>query len=129
MTFWFTVIHTNVSEVTSAAAAALIVSGWAVTGVTVFLLPTAVAAVRWDFGLPQVLLVGGDARHCLQVPVKDHLGALGSFSCHCYLYSLLQCELLLRQEVLLQLRVVQPGDEQALDDGLTEVIHLLAGLA
>ena len=127
--FWdcFAIIHANVSEVTCSATAALVLLGWAVTVVTVFLLAAVVAAVCGHLGHLQALLIGGHDSDDLLLAVEDNLGALGSFSGHRHLERLLECEVLLCQEVLLELHVIKPSDEQALDDRLTEVIHLLAG--
>ena len=110
------------------STAAQIVFCWAILPITVSFVATAATAVRWDLDLLQVSLVRGDSVHHLLVGVEDHLGPLGSLTCHCLCHSLDQRHVLLCEEVLLKLCVTHPIDEQAEDDGVAVVDLCTAGL-
>ena len=88
---------------------------------------TSCTAVWGHDNLVQAVLVRGDAGHHLLVEVEDPLGHLcglmGHGLCDCFG----QRHILLGEEILLQLHVVDPVDEQAEDDGLAEVEVSLAG--
>jgi hypothetical protein len=67
--------------------------------------------------LVQSHLVRGDAGHHLLDPLGPLGGLTGHGLCDCFV----QCHVLLGEEVLLQLHVVDPIDEQPEDDRLTVV--------
>jgi hypothetical protein len=104
-----------------------IVFSWAIFPFTMYFVAT-VATVVWGHeDLVQALLVGGDASHHLLAGVQDPLGPLGCLTSHCLCDCLWQRHVLLGEEVLLQLHVFDPIDEQAEDDRLAVVERGLAG--
>jgi hypothetical protein len=105
-------------------AAAPIVFSWAILLITVLF----VAAAAWRHDtLVQAFLVCGDTVHHLLVGVEDPMGPLGGLTGHGLCHCLVQRHVLLSEEVVLQLHVSHPIDDQAKDDWLTVVEFSLAG--
>ena len=106
---------------------------WAILPpITVLFITTSCTAVWGPDNLVQALLVHGYVAHHLLVGVEDPLGPLGGLTGHSLCDCLGQCQVLLGKEVLLQLHVAHPVDEQAKNDGLAVVElglarHIAAG--
>jgi hypothetical protein len=107
---------TEFSEMSLDPAATTKVFSWAILSpITVLLIATSGAAVWWHDNLVQALLVGGDASSHLLVGVEDPLRLLGSLTCHGQCDSSGQRHVLLGEQVLLELHVTDPVDEEAED--------------
>ena len=77
------------------------------------LIATSAAAVWRHYNLVQALLVGGDAGGHLLAGVEDPLRPLGRLVSESPCDSFGQSDVLLSKEVLLELQVTDPVDEQA----------------
>ena len=92
-----------------------------------FTTPNATFVVFYE--ILQALLVAGDACHVLMAGVEGLLGPPGCLPDDGHRYTLIQCQVLFIQQVLLELCVTEPIEDQSLGHILTVVFHVLTAAA
>ena len=119
--FLLTIAAAKFSEVSLPATGTRVVLCRALCSrVIVTFVATVWTAVWWYCDLVEALLIRreGDGRGSLLAGVKDPLGPLGRLSNHRQCDCFAECHVRLGKEVLLELHVVDPVDEQPEDDGV-----------